>query len=116
MNRRPAMRTVGEIIRDRRESLGLTLDAVAKEAGLTKSYLSMVENHKVNNPPSKKALAGIERALAIGKGDLLRAGDWEKTPDELRERLEKAEGQVQRTRDLAKWLKENAKGRGLDKA
>ena len=106
------MKTVGEIIRERRESLDLTLAAVAEEAGLTKSYLSMIENHRVANPPSLSALEALERALSIGKGDLLRAADWENTPTELRDRLEKAEDQAKRARDFARWLKQSTSRRG----
>src|SRR5687768_7587371 len=105
------MQTVGEIIRERREAMGLTLGALAEEAGLTKSYLSMIENHRVQNPPSRKRLESIERALSIAKGELLRAADWQKAAPELRQRLEKAEEQARRGRDLASWLKKSAGGR-----
>jgi len=106
------MKTVGEIVRERREGLDLTLAAVAEEAGLTKSYLSMIENHKVENPPSRSALEALERALSIGKGELLRAADWQNTPSDLRDRLEKAEGQARRARELARWLKQSTSRRG----
>jgi repressor LexA len=110
------MKTVGEMIRARREAMGMTLAAVANEAGLTKSYLSMIENHKVENPPSRGAIEGIERALGISTGDLMRAADWEKTPEELRERLVKAEEQASQVRELAKWLKKSGgTGKELDK-
>jgi transcriptional regulator with XRE-family HTH domain len=45
------MWTVGQIVRERREALGLTLAAVAEEVGATKAYISMIENHRVANPP-----------------------------------------------------------------
>jgi SOS-response transcriptional repressor LexA len=111
------MKTVGELIRERREGLGLTLAAVADEAGLTKSYLSMIENHKVENPPSKKALEELEKALRTEPGELMRAADWENTPPDLRARLETAEEQARRGRELASWLKDAKKegGKNLDK-
>lgn len=111
------MKTVGQIIRERREAMNLTLAAVAEQAGLTKSYLSMIENHKVNNPPSRKALEELEKALRTDPGELIRAADWQNTPAELRQRLEIAEDAARRGRDLAVWLKETRKdgGKSLDK-
>lgn len=114
------METVGTIIRARRESLGLSLAAVAQGAGLTKGYLSMIENGKVDRPPSPGALAALERALNIGEGELRRAADWEKTPAQVRERVERLEDQTRKARDLAKWLRESTHkrrdgGRNLDK-
>ena len=50
------MQTVGQIIRKRREALGLSLAAVASAVGVAKSYLSMIENHRVDNPPSRGLL------------------------------------------------------------
>lgn len=111
------MKTVGQIIRERREAMNLTLAAVADAAGLTKSYLSMIENHKVNNPPSRKALDELEKALRTDPGELLRAADWQNTPADLRQRLEIAEDAARRGRDLATWLKDARKegGKNLDK-
>lgn len=37
---------LGDLIKTRRESLGMTLDEVADAAGCSKSYVWEVENHK----------------------------------------------------------------------
>lgn len=114
------MDTVGAIIRARRETLGLSLAAVAQGAGLTKGYLSMIENGKVERPPSPAALAALERALGIGEGELRRAADWQKTPAQVRRRVEHLEDQTRKARELARWLRESTHkrrdgGRNLDK-
>ena len=82
------MWTVGQIVRERREALGLTLAAVAEKIGATKAYISMIENHRVANPPSRHLLEELERALRIGDGALLHAADWENTPAPFRAEFE----------------------------
>lgn len=101
------MKSVGQVIKARREELSLTLAAVARGAGLTKSYLSMVENDKVANPPSDAALAAIERALEIADGELRRVAAWQNTPSEVRERIGRLEDQAKQGRELARWLKQS---------
>ena len=38
---------IGRRIRDARKSRGMTLEALAREAGFTKSYLSKIENFRL---------------------------------------------------------------------
>ncbi len=106
------MKTVGQIVRERREALGLTLGALASEVGATKSYLSMIENHRVSNPPSATLVGALERALGITGGELTRAANWENTPAEVREELRRAEDAAAQGRELARWLKASATPRG----
>jgi len=101
------MRTVGEILRAKREEMGLTLAGVAEQAGLTKSYLSMIENHRVANPPSKGAIEALERALKLKEGELVTAANWENTPSDLRERLVRAEETAKKVQEIAKWMKQS---------
>lgn len=103
------MHTVGQIVRKRREALGLTLSAVASAVGVAKSYLSMIENHRVDNPPSAGLLDGLERALGITPGDLRRAADWQATPEPIRQEVQRLSDDADRGRELAAWLK-NATG------
>ena len=51
--------SLGEIIRNKREELGLTLDEVGSRIGFSKPYLSTIETGKVNNPPSDELPAKI---------------------------------------------------------
>jgi len=99
------METVGQIIRKRREALGLTLSAVARSVGVAKSYLSMIENHRVGNPPSRGLLDELERALGITPGDLGRAADWQETPEPIRQKVQRLADDADRGRELAVWLK-----------
>lgn len=99
------MQTVGQIVRKRREALGLTLSAVASAVGVGKSYLSMIENHRVDNPPSAGLLDGLERALGIAPGDLRRAADWQATPEKIRQQVQRLSDDADRGRELAAWLK-----------
>ena len=112
--------TVGQIVRDRREALGLTLTALAAEVGATKSYLSMIENHRVANPPAAVLLRQLERALDIAPGELQRAAAWQNTPPEVRDAVAQLTHSAQAGQDLARWLLTNADprrqgGRSLDK-
>ena len=106
------MQTVGQIIRMRRESLGLTLAGVAQAVGATKSYLSMIENHRTAHPPSRRLLEALERALGIGDGELIRAADWQNTPDPVRQQLTQQAQAAQRGRELAAWLRKATEGEG----
>ncbi|MEM7626616.1 MAG: LexA family transcriptional regulator [Planctomycetota bacterium] len=99
------METVGQIVRKRREALGLTLQALAEAVGATKGYLSMIENHRVDNPPSRGLLEGLERALGITTGELRRAADWQATPEPIRQQVQRLSDDADRGRELAAWLK-----------
>ena len=63
--------SLGQIIRKRRQELGLTLDEVAARTGFSKPYLSTVETGKVNNPPSDNCLVKLEDEMQCEKGLLL---------------------------------------------
>jgi transcriptional regulator with XRE-family HTH domain len=45
-----AAETLGEILRRRREELGLTLREVEHKTGVSNAYLSQVENNKITRP------------------------------------------------------------------
>ncbi|MDR3511803.1 MAG: cupin domain-containing protein [Caulobacteraceae bacterium] len=55
--------TVGSAIRDRRRRLGLTLQALAKSAGLSAPFLSQLERGLAS--PSLVSLTGIATALGV---------------------------------------------------
>ena len=56
-------------IKSRRLDQRLTIEEVAAQAGLTRSWLSKVENFRVT--PSLPALGGIAKALGVRPRDLL---------------------------------------------
>ena len=113
------MQTVGEMIRELRLDRGLTLTAVAEAMGSTKSYLSMIENHRVAKPPSVALLKQLEEVLGVTDGRLHQAGDWERAPQAVREQVQQLAGDVARGRELARFIQESATarrggGRNLD--
>lgn len=113
------MDSVGHILRGRREAAGLSLGALARAVGVAKSYLSMIENGRVANPPSGKVLRALEEVLGIGDGALVRAAAWQVTPMEVRREMEAAVRSARRGEELARRLREAARqrregGRDLD--
>lgn len=64
---------VGRRIRRLRTAQGLSLDAVAAKAGISRSLLSKVENARVSSPIA--TLANIAAALGSTVGQLIGAGD-----------------------------------------
>lgn len=105
------MRSLGELIHELRLARGLTLSELAEAIGSTKSYLSMIENHRVANPPSGDLLVSIEAALGVLDGRLCRAGDWERAPVAVRDQVQRLAGNVARGRDLARYIQEAASAR-----
>ncbi len=60
---RTFLRPVGETIRELRSGRGLTLDRLARAAGLSKGLLSKIENFRT--VPSLSVLASVARALGV---------------------------------------------------
>ena len=85
--------SLGTMLRRLRRSEGLTLAALADRVGVTPGYLSMIENGRVENPPSMKVLVKLEAALAIRDARLCQTAQWERTPLPIRDELERARRQ-----------------------
>jgi transcriptional regulator with XRE-family HTH domain len=66
------MATIGDRIRDRRLELGWTQDALAQKAGISKSFLSDLENGK--RSVGAENLQGIAQALTLSL-DFLMSGE-----------------------------------------
>lgn len=81
--------SLGWMLRERRRASGLTLAALAKRVGVTPGYLSMIENQRVNNPPSMKVVVRLEAVLGVHDSALCRAAQWERTPEPIREQLQR---------------------------
>ncbi len=64
---------IGFRLRERRQRLGLTLDEVARQTGLTKGFLSEVERNRAS--PSVNSLLAICDVLGIKVGDLFSVTD-----------------------------------------
>lgn len=106
------MHEVGDIIRSRRQALGLTLSALAGAIGVGKSYLSMIENKRVANPPSRGVLEKLERSLGLSDGALVRAAQWQHTPEPVKAALAQTQRDQQRGKALAQWLRAQMASRG----
>jgi len=96
--------SLGQIIRNKRERLGLTLDEVCNRVGFSKPYLSTIETGKVKNPPSDELLKKLERILEFEPGLLLHIAHMERLPSDVRQVYESAEAENQKWRQLIKNL------------
>jgi transcriptional regulator with XRE-family HTH domain len=70
------MQTVGDRIRQVREQLGLTQETVAGSAGLSKGFISEVENNKRNI--SAQNLLKVANALSASVQYLLEGGEYQR--------------------------------------
>jgi len=104
------MRTLGQTIRARRREVRLTLAQLADAVGCAKSYLSQIENDRRDNPPSRELLARLERALRLAPDSLVRLGQWQNTPREIRQQMER----LRQNNRLAEQIADLARRRGLD--
>ncbi len=95
---------LAQIIRKRREELGLTLDEVSSRVGFSKPYLSTIETGKVRNPPSDKLLVELEKVLEFQTGLLRHIAHVERLPVDIRREYEAAEAENQHWRQLVKSL------------
>lgn len=115
---KPIYRSIGVLIRERRMSLGLSLERLAVMAGCAKSYLSAIENERRRRPPGSGLLERLEEVLSFDRGELLKRAAWERTPDEVREEMAELRTRdrvAQRLVDLVSHLSgERAVGRSLD--
>jgi SOS-response transcriptional repressor LexA len=89
----------------------MTLSALAEAIGSTKSYLSMIENHRVANPPSDVLLGALEAALGVTDGTLRLAADWERSPAAVRARVQRLTDDAARGQDLARFIQDAASDR-----
>jgi repressor LexA len=103
--------SLGQIIRDKREQLRLTLDEVSHRVGFSKPYLSTIETSKVKNPPSDELLTKLERVLEFDSGLLLHIAHLERMPSDIRHEYEQREAENHKLRRIVKKIKDK-KGDG----
>ncbi len=96
--------SLGQIIRQKREQLNLTLDEVGSRAGYSKPYLSTIETGKVKNPPSDQVLRKLEQILQFEPGLLVHIAHMENLPCDIRCKYESAEAENQKWRQFIKNL------------
>jgi repressor LexA len=93
---------LGQIIRERREQMKLTLDEVSNKIGFSKPYLSTIETGKVKNPPSDDLLNKLEEVLEFEPGLLLDIAHLERMPSDLRQKYENVQAENQKWRQIVK--------------
>jgi len=96
--------TLGAIIRQRRERLGLTQDQLALLTGISKPYLSNIETGKAKNPPSDGVLKELERHLSFQPDELMRMAHLARTPVDVRSEHELMAAQLQKLRSVVKEM------------
>ncbi|MEM8782475.1 MAG: S24 family peptidase [Planctomycetota bacterium] len=96
---------LGALLRNGRKARGLTLAALGDEVGATPGYLSMIENGRVENPPSAALLQRLEAALELRETPLQRAAAWAATPPTVRAEIARLADEAERGRKLAAWLR-----------
>jgi phage repressor protein C with HTH and peptisase S24 domain len=99
--------SLGQIIREKRESLGFTLDEVAAYTGFSKPYLSTVETGRVKNPPSDTLLMKLEEYLRFTSGQLLHLAHMERMPCDIRQDFETIDAQNRHYKQLLKRIVEH---------
>ena len=92
--------SLGQLIRERRLSTGLTQGQVAAKVGISKPYLSTVETGRAKNPPTDRVLRSLETALGFTKGQLTRLAHLARTPVDVRLEHEQLEADIQKLRRL----------------
>jgi len=98
--------SLGQIIRNKREQLNLTLDEVSNRVGFSKPYLSTIETGKVKNPPSDELLTRLEKVLKFETGLLLHIAHLERMPSDVRGAYESREAENIRLRQVLRKLTE----------
>ncbi len=90
-----------EALKTARLESGLSQAELARQAGLTGSYISLLESRR-RPPPTPRVIRALCRTLGIRARPLLEAAALERSPPTVRRRLErmnKERGTVQKSRD-----------------
>jgi len=101
--------SLGQIIREKRERLNMTLDEVSNRIGFSKPYLSTIETGKVKNPPSDELLTKLEKVLKFEPGLLLHLAHMEGLPPDIRQEYESAQTEKQKWRQVVKNIVDKKK-------
>lgn len=82
------MEPLGTQLRRQRRRLALSLDDVSRLTGISKPYLSLVETNKAR-PPSDEKIRRLEATLKFPAGALLVHAHLARTPDDVRQMLQR---------------------------
>jgi phage repressor protein C with HTH and peptisase S24 domain len=93
--------SLGQIIRNKREKLHLTLDEVADFTGFSKPYLSTIETGRVK-PPGDKLLSRLEECLEFDSGHLQLLAHIERMPADVRQDYEAIDAENRQYKQILK--------------
>lgn len=100
------MSALADQIRRRRTELGWTLQQLATAAQCTKSYLSLIENDRIDRPPSGRILEQLECALQVMPGQLQGLADWIKTPASVRAEVQRLAAEAEHSQNVREQLRD----------
>lgn len=87
----------GEFLKIKREELGLSTRGLGKKANVSGSYISMIENNKLNNPPSDDVLEELSKALKLTNTEieiLYKLIDEKILPQRVKNKIKKLEKEL----------------------
>ncbi len=87
----------GAFLKIKREELGLSTRALGKKASVSGSYISMIENNKLNNPPSDDVLEELSKALKLTNTEiemLYKLIDEKILPQRVKNKIKKLEKEL----------------------
>ncbi|MHC4470298.1 MAG: helix-turn-helix domain-containing protein [Planctomycetota bacterium] len=80
------MSDFADFLKEARERAGLTQTELAEKAGLTGSYISILESRK-KPPPSDPVLKRLARALRVAESKLLEVAHLDRSPEDIRKKI-----------------------------
>lgn len=92
--------SLGSILRQRRQELGLTQDQVSDAIGISKPYLSNIETGRAENPPTDGILRSLEKVLKFQTGELVAFADRKRAPLSIQKDQEELEAEIQKLRRI----------------
>lgn len=90
-----------DLLKEARLAAGLSQARLARTAGLTGSYISLLESRR-RPPPTTRVIRSLARALGVAAPPLLEAAALERSPEPVRrhmERIRREGGRAGRARD-----------------
>ena len=90
--------TIGELIREKRQKKGWSMQNLGDVANITTAYISDIENNKKKTPPANDTLIRIAQALDMSTeqmNELLKLAAMERTPDIIITELETLKKKVE---------------------
>jgi transcriptional regulator with XRE-family HTH domain len=91
------MQDFADLLVAARERAGLTQSQAAQAAGLTPSYLSLIENRK-KPPPSDRVCERLAKVLGVPPRQLLEVAHLERAPRTVRQRVRTLDSRLRRER------------------